>query len=1172
MIENLIEQYWAIRRGNSLDEFVVEQALDSTDQCVVAGAHALVAMTGMDDAQFALERSRQAIELFDLNNSGPVELRFLALNTHAIALDDLGQHEAAIKILEMALALAHRHGYTNGIAMANRNLCIQASTQNDLAQIGRRTWDMISHQSGDSFLRHHAAAVQAWTASMFLLTDYWLHKSKQAVAEAERGSDNLVKLLARIDLFEALMIDEDVVGCERVAKEIARFDRVGLSHVENSRRLLEVELLRLKGQPEQAERHFDEMGYGLDTISYCRALAPALVQARLWRSLGRDDEALDLLGSIEDFPFREVLTDRLRYEILLDGCQWERALVAGQRILSRWMSTIGQLSAIPQFESTAMSVSTRDGAMIRQRKQVLDQLLELAQQQQGAVAHEVRNALTPVMLVASTEARSTAAEVDGESVDRTRIFITRALGQLLAIDGQLDISALQPRFVDNVGVGPLIQEVMEGFEPIANAKKVELVSSVDVVAIKTDPALLQIAVSNLVSNAIKYTPLGSSVTIKVAARRDGRGAGAVRSDEASSAEIVILDEGQGFIASDSDGMFQPFSKLSARPTGDEASTGLGLFITRQVVAGLGGTLSVANRKDDSGAVARIQLPIRRVGPPRQTSGDQPARAATTLADQITALESQSRDRNKGGDVLIVEDNPLVIDHLSRALTEIGYTSMAVSNIDEVELLLDAKWPLVFAIIDINLGERTAGAEVTALLLDTFPSLPVVITSSLSIGEAAKYQVFRGLPYLQKPYSRIELRSTLLAVGEGGPAKFIVGDSGRGTSNTEVLTQFELLFEAAECIEEDHEACEALRRALSFAELYEYDEGIARALWRLNERHATAERFSDQIEALCELATSSHVSDSWKAMAYEGLGWAYLNRYVVDRALAMFRQARHVDFESPSLEYGFAVCDYLQGRLREPPDPPTAHADAFGALEYWERELKAISGISSAGGPRGHKNGFRDMTVGELDLRLRDLLEAGHHESACHFLDELITRHRRFITDLFGVYILANERVAFRRRASLNGEISEINQTLFRLLREHTSSSESFVSEVRKLLNEALEAFGPGRVRELLEKVDRAIEDFDRHRTREIPRVFDVPVTNVVAHLSRGTERYLTSRRIVMLWALPDSLPPAGVDLIDSLQEPLMNQLKKVPDDSIVEVSFVIDGQSRNLHTRVLGTI
>ena len=98
----------------------------------------------------------------------------------------------------------------------------------------------------------------------------------------------------------------------------------------------------------------------------------------------------------------------------------------------------------------------------------------------------------------------------------------------------------------------------------------------------------------MISNALKFSPPGKQIFISVRPA-DNR------------AECVIRDEGPGFTAEDKARMFRRYGRLSARPTGGEPSTGLGLSIVRKLVRAMDGEL-LCESNPGQGAAFTIRLP------------------------------------------------------------------------------------------------------------------------------------------------------------------------------------------------------------------------------------------------------------------------------------------------------------------------------------------------------------------------------------------------------------------------------------------------------------------------------------------------------------------------------------------------------------------------------------
>jgi two-component system sensor histidine kinase KdpD len=113
--------------------------------------------------------------------------------------------------------------------------------------------------------------------------------------------------------------------------------------------------------------------------------------------------------------------------------------------------------------------------------------------------------------------------------------------------------------------------------------------------LRLDFVLFEQVLFNLLDNAAKYAPAGS--TVAIAAQSDGGGV-----------VISVADEGSGIPPEELDRIFDKFYRVQA---GDRqrAGTGLGLAICRGFVEAQGGTIVAANRTDRSGAVFTIRLPV-----------------------------------------------------------------------------------------------------------------------------------------------------------------------------------------------------------------------------------------------------------------------------------------------------------------------------------------------------------------------------------------------------------------------------------------------------------------------------------------------------------------------------------------------------------------------------------
>jgi two-component system OmpR family sensor kinase len=213
------------------------------------------------------------------------------------------------------------------------------------------------------------------------------------------------------------------------------------------------------------------------------------------------------------------------------------------------------------------------------------------------VSHEWRSPLAR-MEVALELAHQTPAK-GPEMLHRIGQEIHR-LDQLL--DEALTLSRLesgaQTEFDGCLQLNGLLADVVADarFEGASAGKRIELVTSEDVL-VKGENALLRSAFENVVRNALRYTPEGSSVTVH---------AGHVECGGEPCVMVRVCDQGTGVPNEERNRIFEPFYR--GRNTQDEPGHGLGLAITRRVVLAHGGLVDCSNLPQ-GGLCVSIRLPV-----------------------------------------------------------------------------------------------------------------------------------------------------------------------------------------------------------------------------------------------------------------------------------------------------------------------------------------------------------------------------------------------------------------------------------------------------------------------------------------------------------------------------------------------------------------------------------
>ncbi|WP_240772814.1 hybrid sensor histidine kinase/response regulator [Phragmitibacter flavus] len=235
-------------------------------------------------------------------------------------------------------------------------------------------------------------------------------------------------------------------------------------------------------------------------------------------------------------------------------------------------------------------------------KHARDQLRHLAEDKDellGIMAHDLKNHLAGMRMSAGllqsreAELPEKCVKMVGniiQSTDSMIAFVREFLANQSAERLQLRSEA--------VDLGLIIKGSAARHEAMAAAKNIALVldlSSEPVVA-QADAEAVTRVLDNLVSNALKFTPSGGTLTLATA---NGPG---------RWVQFSVIDDGPGFTASDEEKMFRRYARLSARPTGGEPSTGLGLSIVKRLLEGMKGIISL-NKSVERGSCFVIKLPV-----------------------------------------------------------------------------------------------------------------------------------------------------------------------------------------------------------------------------------------------------------------------------------------------------------------------------------------------------------------------------------------------------------------------------------------------------------------------------------------------------------------------------------------------------------------------------------
>jgi PAS domain S-box-containing protein len=337
----------------------------------------------------------------------------------------------------------------------------------------------------------------------------------------------------------------------------------------------------------------------------------------------------------------------------------------------------------------------------------------------ATLSHELR---TPLTAILGWSHLLTNGKLDEQGSKRAIETIARnARAQRQLIDDLLDISRIiigkLHLEVRPVNLAPMIEAIVDGVRPAADSRNIHLQTALDprVSPISGDPSRVQQIIWNLLTNAIKFTPKGGRVQVRLE-----------RID--SHVEFAVSDTGQGIDPEFLPHVFDRFRQADSSSTRRHRGLGLGLSIVRQLVELHGGTVTAHSAGEGEGTTFKVKLPLSSV---RQELND--VDMTDTLIGSKTLTDWQPSLANLR--LLVVDDEPDARELIAAVLIGRGADVVSVESageaLEEMErqrfdvLVSDIGMPLMdgYALIE-KVRQRSAerGGRIPAAALTAYAGL------------------------------------------------------------------------------------------------------------------------------------------------------------------------------------------------------------------------------------------------------------------------------------------------------------------------------------------------------------------------------------------------------------------------------------------------------------------
>ena len=356
------------------------------------------------------------------------------------------------------------------------------------------------------------------------------------------------------------------------------------------------------------------------------------------------------------------------------------------------------------------------------------------------MSHELRTPLNAIIGYSEMLEEETQ-ELGKGTVVRDLQKIQSAGKHLLAlINDILDLSKIEAGkmglLLETFDVAQMIDEIVNTVQPAVakntNTLQVEVAKNAG--KMHADLTKVRQILLNLLSNSCKFTDRGT-ISLKVDRRT---------LDHRDWLQFQVEDTGIGITAEQKESLFREFSQADASIARKYGGTGLGLAITQRFIQIMRGTIAVDSQLG-RGSTFTIQLPAEVI-----VESGEPARSQLPV-DVPTASQPVQPDR---GTILVIDDDPAVLDLMSRYLTKMGFHVVTGESGAEGLQLAKKFHPLVIT-LDVMMPEMDGWSVLKELKADpSLAEIPVIMVTVVDIGPMG---ISLGASnYLIKPVDRDRL--------------------------------------------------------------------------------------------------------------------------------------------------------------------------------------------------------------------------------------------------------------------------------------------------------------------------------------------------------------------------------------------------------------------------------
>jgi len=251
----------------------------------------------------------------------------------------------------------------------------------------------------------------------------------------------------------------------------------------------------------------------------------------------------------------------------------------------------------------------------------------------ATVTHELRTPLTSILGYSEMLSQGICGPLTPEQIDYISTIHAKGEDLLALITSMLDLSKLEAGRMavrrENVDLTTVLSEVKATVSPVAQKKGVAFIAAIEehLPPVLGDPLRLRQVFTNLLDNAVKFTPSGGEVRMSASARSTSEPVSlgdAVVATLPERVEVTIADTGIGIPPHERENIFDPFYQVDASSTRAFGGAGIGLSLVDRLVRAHGGEVRIASN-EPFGTVFTVSLPVASAPAMRSTSAPLPMR-------------------------------------------------------------------------------------------------------------------------------------------------------------------------------------------------------------------------------------------------------------------------------------------------------------------------------------------------------------------------------------------------------------------------------------------------------------------------------------------------------------------------------------------------------------------